>query len=127
MCPRCYACSTPSGARTGAPTQICVLSHIKTQLACLQRGEPVEILFQSLAGTADTNLTEFDITVDLLDDAYEQMLRHGPLREQARQFMYFETGQGSEFTYGRHNGIDMTTAEAALLWARSPLRSVYGQ
>ncbi|MCX7386733.1 MAG: ethanolamine ammonia-lyase subunit EutB [Planctomycetales bacterium] len=98
--------------RTGAPTQICVLSHIKTQLACLQRGEPVEILFQSLAGTADTNLTEFDITVDLLDDAYEQMLRHGPLREQARQFMYFETGQGSEFTYGRHNGIDMTTAEA---------------
>ncbi len=36
---------------TGAPTQICVLSHIKTQLACLERGMPVEIIFQSLAGT----------------------------------------------------------------------------
>ena len=41
---------------TGAPTQICVLAHIKTQLACLERGAPVEILFQSLAGTESTNL-----------------------------------------------------------------------
>jgi ethanolamine ammonia-lyase large subunit len=97
---------------TGVPTQICVLAHIKTQLACLERGSPVEILFQSLAGTEKTNLLEFDLTVDLLDRGYRTMAEAGALAGQAEQFMYFETGQGSEFTYGKHNGIDMTTAEA---------------
>ena len=94
------------------PTQICVLSHIKTQLACLERGAPVEILFQSLAGTESTLTSEFDVTVDLLDDGYRAMLRRGALRDITSQCMYFETGQGSEFTYGKHNGIDMATAEA---------------
>src|SRR6058998_255149 len=98
--------------RTGAPTQICVLAHVKTQLACLVAGAPVEIMFQSLAGTERTNLTEFDITIDLLDEAYRTMATRGPLRNIAEQFMYFETGQGSEFAYGKHNGIDMTTTEA---------------
>jgi ethanolamine ammonia-lyase large subunit len=98
--------------RTGAPTQTCVLAHVKTQLACLAAGAPVEIIFQSLAGTESTNLTEFDITVDLLDEAYRTMAARGALKDVAKQFMYFETGQGSEFTYGKHNGIDMTTAEA---------------
>jgi ethanolamine ammonia-lyase large subunit len=97
--------------RTGAPTQICVLAHIKTQLACLERGAPVEILFQSLAGTERTN-NEFDITVDLLDQGYHTMAAKGPLKDIAEQFMYFETGQGSEFSYGKHNGIDMATTEA---------------
>jgi len=96
----------------GAPTQICVLAHIRTQLACLERGAPVEILFQSLAGTERTNRLEFDITVDLLDLGCRTMAQRGPLRGEADQFMYFETGQGSEFSYGKHNGIDMTTAEA---------------
>jgi ethanolamine ammonia-lyase large subunit len=98
--------------QTEAPTQICVLAHVKTQLACLEQGAPVEILFQSLAGTERTNLLEFDISVDLLDRGYRMMATKGPLRDTARQFMYFETGQGSEFTYGKHNGIDMTTTEA---------------
>ena len=98
--------------RTGVPSQICVLAHIKTQLACLERGAPVEVLFQSLAGTEDTNLTEFDISVDLLDHGYRTMAQRGALAQIARQFMYFETGQGSEFTYGRHHGIDMTTTES---------------
>ena len=98
--------------RTGAPTQICVLAHIKTQLACLERGAPVEVMFQSLAGTERTNLLEFDISVDLLDRGYRTMAERGPLADTARQFMYFETGQGSEFSYGKHNGIDMTTTEA---------------
>jgi ethanolamine ammonia-lyase large subunit len=97
--------------QTGAPTQICVLAHIKTQLACLERGAPVEILFQSLGGTEATNLREFDLSVELLDEGYRRMLDRRPIRE-SRQFMYFETGQGSEFTYGRNHGIDMTTAEA---------------
>ncbi|HMF18735.1 MAG TPA: ethanolamine ammonia-lyase [Gemmataceae bacterium] len=94
------------------PTQICVLAHVKTQLACLEKGTPVEILFQSLAGTEATNLAEFDISVDLLDRGYCTMAEKGPLKGQAEQFMYFETGQGSEFTYGKHNGIDMATTEA---------------
>jgi ethanolamine ammonia-lyase large subunit len=98
--------------RTGAPTQVCVLAHIKTQLACLERGAPVEVMFQSLAGTDRTNELEFDISVDLLDRGYRTMAEHGPLRDVAQQFMYFETGQGSEFTYGKHNDIDMTTTEA---------------
>ena len=98
--------------KTGVPSQICVLAHIKTQLACLERGAPVEVLFQSLAGTEKTNLTEFDISVDLLDHGYRTMAEKGALKDVASQFMYFETGQGSEFTYGKHNGIDMTTTEA---------------
>lgn len=97
---------------TGAPTQVCVLSHIKTQLACLERGAPVEIMFQSLAGTERTLTDEFDVTVELLDHAYRVMAERGPLAGEAEQFMYFETGQGSELTYGKHEGIDMATCEA---------------
>lgn len=97
---------------TGAPTQICVLAHVKTQLACLEQGAPVEVIFQSLAGTEATLTGEFDVTVELLDHAYRQMAHRGPLAGQAENFMYFETGQGSEYTYGKHQGIDMTTTEA---------------
>jgi len=97
---------------TGAPTQICVLSHIKTQIACLERGAPVEIMFQSLAGTDAVLIDEFDVTVDLLDHAYRTMAEKGPLKDVAENWMYFETGQGSEFTYGKHDGIDMATCEA---------------
>ena len=96
---------------TGAPTQICVLSHIKTQMAALKRGAPVEIMFQSLAGTERTLTEEFDVTVALLDEAYDLMAARGPLGPDC-QFMYFETGQGSELTYGKHDGLDMTTCEA---------------
>ena len=97
---------------TGAPTQICVLSHVKTQMACLEQGAPVEIMFQSLAGTDRTLIEEFDVTVGVLDDAHKLMTEKGPLAPNAPQFMYFETGQGSELSYGKHNGIDMTTTEA---------------
>ena len=121
---------------TGAPTQVCVLSHIKTQMACLEQGAPVEIMFQSLAGTERTLTEEFDVTIDLLDRAHAQMQQFGPLNSptgstspsapsnhkspenpdtntgQAKNFMYFETGQGSELTYNKHDGIDMTTCEA---------------
>ena len=97
---------------TGAPTQICVLSHVKTQMACLEQGAPVEIMFQSLAGTDRTLIEEFDVTVGVLDDAHMLMTKKGPLAPNAPQFMYFETGQGSELSYGKHNGIDMTTTEA---------------
>ena len=94
----------------GVPTQICVLGHVKTQLGALDHGAPVEILFQSLAGTARTLLGEFDVSVELLDSAYRRMREDGPLRD-ASECFYFETGQGSEFTYGTHDGIDMATLE----------------
>lgn len=97
---------------TGAPTQICVLSHIKTQLQCLEAGAPVEIMFQSLAGTDKTLTGEFDVTIDLLDQAYITMKEKGPLAGTSENWMYFETGQGSEVSYDKHNGIDMTTTEA---------------
>ncbi len=97
---------------TGVPTQICVLGHVRAQLAALKLGAPVEILFQSFAGTERTLTEEFDVTVSYMDEAYATMLEKGPLRKVARQFMYFETGQGSEMTYRKHNGIDMTTCEA---------------
>ncbi len=97
---------------TGAPTQICVLSHIKTQLECLKNGVPVEIMFQSLAGTERTLTDEFDVTVELLDHAFHTMQTSGPLKDIAENFMYFETGQGSELTYNKHDGMDMTTTEA---------------
>jgi ethanolamine ammonia-lyase large subunit len=97
---------------TGAPTQICVLGHVKNQLAALKAGAPVEIIFQSFAGTERTLTEEFDVTVAYMDKAWTTMAARGPLRDTARQFMYFETGQGSEMTYRKHNGIDMTTCEA---------------
>ena len=97
---------------TDAPTQICVLSHIKTQLACLDDGAPVEVIFQSLAGTESTLTDEFDVTLDLLDAAYETMQNKGTLKDIAENFMYFETGQGSEYSYNKHDGMDMTTTEA---------------
>ena len=98
---------------TGAPTQICVLAHIKTQLACLERGAPVEILFQSLAGTESTLTARVrHHRRPARPRPIAPCSRRGPLREITDQFMYFETGQGSEFTYGKHNGIDMTTTEA---------------
>lgn len=97
---------------TGAPTQVCVLGHVKVQLAALKRGAPVEILFQSFAGTERTLTEEFDVTVPLMDRAYLTMTETGPLKDVARQFMYIETGQGSEMTYRKHDGMDMTTCEA---------------
>ncbi|WP_067516492.1 ethanolamine ammonia-lyase subunit EutB [Endozoicomonas ascidiicola] len=96
--------------QTGAPTQVCVLSHIRTQLACLEEGAPLEILFQSLAGTDSTLREAFDVTVSYLDQAWQVMKEKGVLNK--HQFMYFETGQGSEISYGKHCGIDMSTAEA---------------
>ena len=80
---------------TGAPTQVCVLSHIRTQLACLNEGAPVEILFQSLAGTEAALREAFDVTVSYLDEAWHTMKQKGALRNRNAQFMYFETGQGA--------------------------------
>ena len=81
----------------GAPTQACCLAHITTQLACLERGAPVDLLFQSVAGTEAANAS-FGINLGLLREGREKALEHHRRREVAwvgEQVMYFETGQGS--------------------------------
>jgi ethanolamine ammonia-lyase large subunit len=95
--------------RTGAPTQNCVLGHISTQMRALESGAPMDIMFQSLAGTEKGN-AGFGITVAMLDDGYAMMRETGRLR--SPNLMYFETGQGSELSAGAHEGSDQVTLEA---------------
>ncbi|HLN29514.1 MAG TPA: ethanolamine ammonia-lyase subunit EutB [Gemmataceae bacterium] len=98
----------------GAPTQACCLAHITTQLACLERGAPVDLLFQSLAGTQAANVS-FGISLELLREGRDRILEHHRDREVAwvgNQVMYFETGQGSALSADAHQGVDQLTLEA---------------
>jgi ethanolamine ammonia-lyase large subunit len=95
--------------RTGAPTQNCVLAHITSQMRALESGAPMDIMFQSLAGTEKGN-RGFGITVRMLDDGYAMIRETGRLR--SPNLMYFETGQGSELSAGAHEGADQVTLEA---------------
>jgi ethanolamine ammonia-lyase large subunit len=97
-----------------APTQACCLAHITTQLACLDRGAPVDLLFQSVAGTQAANAS-FGINLALLREGREKALEHHRRREVpwvGEQVMYFETGQGSALSADAHHGIDQLTLEA---------------
>ncbi|MFI5456435.1 MAG: ethanolamine ammonia-lyase subunit EutB [Isosphaerales bacterium] len=96
------------------PTQACCLAHITTQLACLGRGVPVDLLFQSIAGTETANAS-FGINLALLREGRERVLEHHRGRDIAwagDQAMYFETGQGSALSAGAHHGVDQLTLEA---------------
>jgi ethanolamine ammonia-lyase large subunit len=96
------------------PTQSCCLAHITTQLAALNAGAPVDLLFQSVAGTEAANRS-FGITLDLLREGRQQVLEHHRQRDVAwagNQVMYFETGQGSALSAEAHHGIDQLTLEA---------------
>lgn len=96
------------------PTQACCLAHITTQLACLERGLPVDLLFQSIAGTEAAN-TSFGINLALLQEGKDRVLEHHRSRDTnwvGEQAMYFETGQGSALSAGAHHGIDQLTLEA---------------
>ncbi len=96
------------------PTQSCCLAHISTQLAALDRGAPVDLLFQSVAGTQAANRS-FGITLAMLREGRERVLNHHQQREVAwkgTQVMYFETGQGSALSAEAHHGIDQLTLEA---------------
>jgi ethanolamine ammonia-lyase large subunit len=97
-----------------APTQTCCLSHITTQLAALKRGAPVDLLFQSVAGTEAANRS-FGITLAMLREGREQVLEHHRQRDVAwkgTNAMYFETGQGSALSAEAHHGVDQLTLEA---------------
>jgi ethanolamine ammonia-lyase large subunit len=96
------------------PTQACCLAHITTQLACLERGAPVDLLFQSIAGTQAAN-TAFGIGLSLLREGRERVMESHRRREViwvGDDVMYFETGQGSALSADAHHGIDQLTLEA---------------
>ena len=92
------------------PTQSCVLSHVTTTLDLMRRGVPVDLVFQSIAGTEAANRS-FGINLALLAEARDtaQALGRGTLGDNV---MYFETGQGSALSAGAHGGIDAQTCEA---------------
>lgn len=96
------------------PTQTCCLAHITTQLAAMKLGAPVDLLFQSIAGTEAANRS-FGITLEMLRDGREQVLDSHGRRDVAwrgNNVMYFETGQGSALSANAHHGIDQLTLEA---------------
>jgi ethanolamine ammonia-lyase large subunit len=96
------------------PTQICCLAHISTQLAAMDRGAPVDLLFQSVAGTEAANRS-FGISLSTLREGRERVLEHHRTRNVkwvGMQAMYFETGQGSALSAEAHHGVDQLTLEA---------------
>jgi len=95
--------------RNGIPTQHCVLSHVTVQMQALDLGCPMDLMFQSLAGTEGANKA-FGISVSLIDEAYEKMKAMGSTR--GPNVMYFETGQGSALSSHAHHGADQVTLEA---------------
>jgi ethanolamine ammonia-lyase large subunit len=96
------------------PTQACCLAHVTTQLACLGRGAPVDLLFQSVAGTQAAN-AGFGVSLALLREGRQRVLeshRGRPVAWVGDNVMYFETGQGSALSADAHEGVDQLTLEA---------------
>ncbi len=89
------------------PTQTCVLAHVTTQMEAMRRGAPVDLVFQSVAGTEAANKA-FGIDLSLLDEAWAAAKERHP----DANVMYFETGQGSALSANAHHGIDQQTCEA---------------
>ena len=97
-------------AKLDIPTQTCVLAHITTTLNLIRRGSPIDLVFQSIAGTEAANRS-FGITLAMLEEAREAALslQRGSV---GNNVMYFETGQGSALSANAHHGIDQQTLEA---------------
>jgi ethanolamine ammonia-lyase large subunit len=96
------------------PTQTCCLAHISAQLAAMERGAPVDLLFQSVAGTESANRS-FGISIGMLREGRERVLEHRRGRDviwKGSNSMYFETGQGSALSAEAHHGVDQLTLEA---------------
>jgi ethanolamine ammonia-lyase large subunit len=92
------------------PTQSCVLAHVTTTMEAMRRGAPVDLVFQSIAGTEAANAS-FGVNIAMLGEAREQALelRRGTV---GTNVMYFETGQGSALSANAHHGLDQQTCEA---------------
>lgn len=103
-------------SRWQIPTQSCVLTHVTNTLRCIEAGAPVDLVFQSIAGTEATNRS-FGIDLALLAEARAAALslQRGALFDdgtRGEHVMYFETGQGSALSAGAHHGCDQQTIEA---------------
>src|ERR1700675_675442 len=96
--------------RLQIPTQSCVLSHVTTTLGLIDQNAPVDLVFQSIAGTQAANRS-FGIDLALLREAHQAglSLRRGTV---GQNVMYFETGQGSALSANAHHGVDQQTCEA---------------
>lgn len=96
--------------RFDIPTQTCVLTHITTALDLIENKVPVDLVFQSIAGSQDANKA-FGINLALINEAHEAALslKRGTL---GTNLMYFETGQGAALSSNAHHGIDAQTMEA---------------
>lgn len=92
------------------PTQSCVLTHVTNTVQAIEMGAPVDLVFQSVAGTEAANAS-FGISLSLLREAHEAALslRRGTVGDNV---MYFETGQGSALSANAHHGVDQQTLEA---------------
>lgn len=95
--------------RYSVPTQNCVLAHITMQMRAIEQGAPVDLLFQSIAGSEGAN-RNFGISVKLLDEALDVARRLGTAR--GPNVMYFETGQGTALSANAHHDTDQLTMEA---------------
>lgn len=95
--------------RHDIPTQTCVLTHVTNAIEIMRRGAPVDLVFQSVAGTEAAN-TGFGVTLAILREAHEAALalRRGTVGDNV---MYFETGQGAALSAGAHGGVDQQTVE----------------
>ena len=91
------------------PTQSCVLTHVTNTMKLAEAGAPVDLVFQSIAGTEKANLS-FGVTPELLDEAYAAALslKRGTVGDNV---MYFETGQGSALSANANFGVDQQTCE----------------
>ncbi len=96
--------------RYDIPTQSCVLAHVTTQMEAMRRGAPVDLVFQSIAGTEAANRS-FGINLKMLEEARQQALelKRGTVGDNV---MYFETGQGSALSANAHHDVDQQTCEA---------------
>jgi ethanolamine ammonia-lyase large subunit len=96
--------------RFNIPTQSCVLSHVTTTIDLIAKNAPIDLCFQSIAGTELANKS-FGIDLNILDEAYQATLslNRGTI---GNNVMYFETGQGSELSANAHHGVDQQTCEA---------------
>jgi ethanolamine ammonia-lyase large subunit len=96
--------------RFAIPTQACVLTHVTTTIALIEKGAPVDLVFQSVAGTEAAN-AGFGVTLAMLREGLDagRSLGRGTV---GRNCMYFETGQGSALSANAHHGMDQQTAEA---------------
>lgn len=93
----------------GIPTQSCVLTHVTTSIEAINRGAPLDLVFQSIAGTEAANRS-FGISLAVLQEGYEaaMSLKRGTV---GNNVMYFETGQGSALSANAHDGVDQQTCE----------------